>query len=90
MSNAAEDRGNFAHGRAQALTLRAQGRIERSIVRLGRQNFLDQLAARGEPRMMRMGRRSPMLQETSAGGCLGPKQTAIFEPCQVLIVRVFA
>ena len=32
--DAAEDRGNFARGRAQALALCAQDRIERSIVRI--------------------------------------------------------
>jgi hypothetical protein len=32
--DAAEDRGNFARGRAQALALCAQDRIQRSIVRV--------------------------------------------------------
>jgi len=50
----AEDRGNFARGRAQAFTLCAQDRIQRSIVCVRREDFLDQLTGLSEPRMMRV------------------------------------
>ena len=78
--DAAEDRGNFARGRAQALALCAQDRIQRSIVRVRRENFLDQLTVLGEPRMMRVRGGSPVAQETGARGWLGPKQATVFEP----------
>ncbi len=88
--DAAEDRGNFTRGRAQALALCAQGRIERNIIRVRSQNFLDQLTVRSEPRMMRMRGGSPVAQKPGAGGWLGPKQAAVFEPGQILVTGVFA